>query len=102
MPVKARPVVNSTVGLRIGAANRKAITCGRGMPFSSRLRMIGTTPHSHTGTSGDSATAAGIPNQPRRRDNRGSRSSGTSSSIRPANSDPSTRYGRACRMMAWM
>lgn len=45
----AEAVLNITIGLITGAANRKAIPVDTGTPFRSSLRTKGTTPHSQTG-----------------------------------------------------
>src|ERR1700690_3168405 len=81
-------VLNITIGLRTGAANKKAMPAGKGRPFRKRRRASGTVPHSQMGKIKPSDAPTNAAGRARRGAARASQSSERKTSTNPAESVP--------------
>ena len=88
-------VLNITMGLRTGAANKKEMPAGSGSPFRKRRRASGTVPHSQMGKINPSDAPTKAAGKARRGAERASQSSERKTSTNPEESVPINKNGRA-------
>ena len=88
-------VLNITMGLRTGAASKKAMPAGRGSPFRKRRRASGTVPHSQMGKINPSDAPTNAAGRARRGAERANQSSERKTSTNPDDIVPINKNGRA-------
>src|ERR1700690_4629136 len=88
-------VLNITIGLRTGAANKKAMPAGKGRPFRKRRRASGTVPHSQMGKIKPSDAPTNAAGRAGRGAERANQSSERKTSTNPDDIVPINKNGRA-------